>query len=340
MRGRLVLLMFKAFLLPILLQLCVCLQSKSLTKLKIRRIQSQPTNFTHALEILAETSLLDNDPTVVAEAIRVCGKCKRPDMALSTFQRYPSEPARTTAISVLGACDQHLEACKLIHNYSAKHPVTSASYNAAIAACGRAKDWKRALKIHNDEIPRQEMTTLGTNALLTVLAQNRRGKEALDVLHGFTEHDSDRIPSRITYQIMINALVRSNMTGEAMEVLENLILQNKNDDNRDIVEPTDAMFDMIIAACNKRSDWESIRHVEQLRNPDGQIEIEDVQNKYAFQHWDKLERVGKGKGSYFVVGHIIVPSTPSCKQKSLNVTIGCQPHRNPSKNGIVSSLCR
>eukprot|EP00980_Cylindrotheca_fusiformis_P003568 scaffold792_cov84-Cylindrotheca_fusiformis.AAC.8 len=301
-------------------------------KLSIRQIKSQSENITYALEVVGANP----QPTVVVEALRVCGKCKRPDIALSTFEKYPSELARAMTISVLGSCEEHHQAVRLVHAASA----TSASYNAAIAACSKAKDWELALDVYNRLIPKEHnmTSTLTVNALLTILATCRKGQESLQVLRNFQERNNGRDPSRVTYQIVIHALVRSNMVDEAFEVLKNIAKQSNNDGNKNddaVVEPTGAMFDMLTAAYNKRSDWESIHLIEQMRNPTTKINLKDVQNKYQFQHWEKLQRVGRGKGSYFVIGHVSVPlSSSSSMTTHLNITIGVQPHRNPAKNGI------
>lgn len=305
-----------------ILETCFSLSTQN-PKLSIRKIQSQPGSVAHALEVLEANP----EPTVVVEALRVCGKCRRPDVAITIFKKHPSELARAMTISVLGKCDQHHQAVRLIEDSSA----TSASYNAAIAACAKAKDWQLALDIHNHQIPQKHMTTLTTNALLTILAQCRKGKEALNVLTNFHKRNNDRDPSRVTYQLVINALVRSNMVDEAFQILKRVTQQSENDHEK-ATEPTLAMFDIVTAAYNKRSDWKSIRRVEQLRFPEKEIDLAEIQSKYDFQHWEKLQRVGKGKGSYFIVGRILVPS--STEDPPLNVTIGVQPHRNPSRNGI------
>jgi pentatricopeptide repeat protein len=301
---------------------CFCLITLQDPKLSIRQMNSQPKNITHALQVLEANS----EPTVVVEALRVCGKCKRPDIALATFQKYPSELARTMTISILGACEEHHQAVELIKESS----VAAASYNAAIASCAKAKDWKLALGIHNNQIPKEHMTTLTTNTLLSILADCRKGEEALHVITNFHERSNDREPSRVTYQIVIRALIRSKMIDEAFEILKNVIQQSKQDENA--VAPTYAMYDMITAAYNKRCDWESVRRVEQLRYPEKEIKLDDIQTKYEFQHWDKLQRVGHGRESYFVVGQVLVPS--SSEAPPLNITIGVQPHRNAVKNGI------
>ena len=303
-------------------------------KLSIRRIKSQPRNVEHALHILESNG---NHPIVVVEALKVCGNCHEHDLALQVFQQYPSEPARTMAIFVLGSSQAHYQkALDLLDDKD----VTSPSYNAAIAACGRAKDWERALEIHNEQIPKEQRTTLTTNALMTILAQCRKGAQALQVLQDFdddvdvNEHgDHQRRPSRVTYQTAIYAMVRSQMEKEAFEVLEDFVQKEEAQPQR--IVPTDAMFDMLTAAFHKRSNWEYIRKVEQLRHPERSIELSEVQNKYAFQHWDKLERVGIGKKSYFVLGQVWMPQFgSSSQQQPLNITIGVLPHRNPGKNGI------
>jgi pentatricopeptide repeat protein len=240
-------------------------------------------------------------------------------MAAEIFEDHPSELARTMTISVLGACEQHDQAVKLVLK---SQNISSASYNAAIAACAKVKDWKLAKEIYDKKIPKQKMTTLTSNALLTILAQCRRGKEALEILQNFPVQNYNA-PSQVTYQIVIHALVRSSMIDEAFQILKDLA-ENKTTS----VEPTETMFDMIIAGYNKRSDWKSIYRIDHLKNPHSNSSPSDVQKKYAFRHWEKLERVGKGKGSYFVVGYFLDGAS------NLNITIGVQPHRNPSKNGI------
>ncbi|KAL3939724.1 MAG: hypothetical protein SGBAC_005616 [Bacillariaceae sp.] len=341
-------------------------------KLAIRRIKSQARNVTHSLKIL-ETN--GHNPSVVVEALRVCGNCQKYDLALEVFQRYPSEPARTMTISVLGSSqdqDHYQQALLLLldDDDDDKGVVTSASYNAAIAACGRAKDWERALEIHNEKIPKEQRTTLTTNALMTILAQCRKGAQALRVLQDFQDDDDhkddhkddhevvdgddclqQRRLSRATVQSAIYAMVRSQMELEAFEVLEKLALQQQQLEEEKQQQPeeekqfttksqqpqqgpTDAMFDILTAAFHKRSNWEYVRKVEQLRHPERSIELSEVKNKYSFQQWRKLEKVGIGKRSYFVLGHVWMRQSGSSQSAALNVTIGVQPNRNPGKNGI------
>lgn len=302
-------------------------------KVAIRKIKSQPANVTHALQVLEKNG---DQPIVVVEALRVCRNCQQYDLALDVLEKYPSEPARTMTISVLGSSEHHYQkALQLLDDKD----VTSASYNAAIAACARAKDWQRALHIHNNQMPKEQRTTLTTNALMTILAQCRRGAEALQVLQDFDDDTNNaeefyHRPTRVTYQTAIHAMVRSQMEMEAFTVLERLVKETDGEDNDDesSVTPTGAMFDMVVAAFQRRSNWEYIRKVEQLRHPTRSIELSDVQNKYSFRQWDTLERVGIGKKSYFVLGRVWIPQ--SSGSPPLNITIGVQPHRNPGKNGI------
>lgn len=89
------------------------------------------------------------------------------------------------------------------------------------------------------------------------------------------------------------------------------------------IQPTEAMYDMVIAAYSKISNWEGIKRVEQIRNPNSAVEG-DVRDLYSFQRWEGLTKVGKGKEAYWEVATHL----------PLNITIGVQPNRNPVKNGI------
>lgn len=338
----------------------------------VRKIRSQPTNLTHALDVLSgldhhcgdDRNQQHDDHLVVVEALRVCGKAKRPDVALQLFQNYPSDATRTMTISVLGYCEEHTTAMKLLEwNDNGDEdfpPRSAASYNAAIAACGKAKDWERAMAVFLDEMPREFISTLTINALLTVLANCRQGKEALGILRREQPSLSSSIAGQsirvslvdgASYQLVVSALVRSDDIAEAYLVLEDLTRRKEraHQQNQPSLSPkvsvqlAESMFDFVLAAYCKQSNWKGVQLVHQLRHQyfgrkghgdaDGSETVSrsslfEIQQQYQFKHWTGLEKVGKGKESFFVLG----------RYEPLNITIGVNPHRNALKNGIQLSF--
>jgi pentatricopeptide repeat protein len=286
-----------------------------------RRIQSQPTNTTYALDVIQEmvettiTSSIKEQEQPIMEALKVCGSCERPDLALKIYQQFPeSERCRTMAIYVLGSCQQLTQALEVL---KAAPPPNIGSYNAAIAACGKAKDWEQARQVYQMTVDRGIVTTCTCNTLFTVLAQRRQGVVALGI---FSQMPCiPCIPDRLTYQYLVSALVRSGMAEKAHEVLEEL----KHSETSNIVA-TDAMYDMVFAAYSKDSNWEGAQQLERLRNPNNPS-ISSIGP--TFQHWNSLEKIGRGKETYWELGTINLPDTG-------RITVGVHPNRNASKNGI------
>jgi len=316
-----------ALVLPILSS---AFSPSSPSKVWLHRIQSQPTNVTNALSVIHDIrtsgSFLDENSDTTGssqekpllEALRVCGRCERPDSALDIFHQFPtSETCRTMTISVLGSCNRLEEALLLLEESPSRPAPNIGSYNAAIAACGKAKDWERALQVYHMTAERGIVTSLTCNALLTVLAQRRQGQVALDVFNTMPCK-----PDRLTYQSVISALSRSGMTEQAYDILEGLTR------GKDGIQVTDTMFDMILAALYKESNWDAIQRVERLRNPDFEaLGWPGHGWGSQFQHWTGLTKIGKGKDAYWEIASIELPG-------SNRIVVGVHPHRNPSKNGI------
>jgi pentatricopeptide repeat protein len=350
--------------------LSIVCSSSFCSQLLVRKIRSQPTNLTHALDLVSELdqhhdghkrNQQHDKHLVVVEALRVCGKVKRPDVALQLYQKYPSDTTRTMTISVLGYCQQHLTAMKLLGcndtGDDGYPPACSvATYNAAIAACGKAKDWKRAMFVYREEMPRHFISTLTINALLTVLANCRQGTQALDILRREQPSISNSITSQdivvplvdgVSYQLVISALVRSDELHTACSVLEDLTRRKEQakQKNRPLLSPkitiqlAESIFELVVAAYCKRSNWNGVQLVQRLRhqyfgreshvldnNSDAvsNSSLLEIQGKYHFPHWTGLEKVGKGKESFFLLG----------RYEPMNITIGVNPHRNARKNGM------
>lgn len=287
----------------------------------VRKIHSQPKNVTHALEILDQ---IDASPSkkdlhnVAVAAIRVCGNANDHVLGLELYNKYPSEATRAMAISVLGACHEITRAVELLED----GPPSAASYNAAIAACGKGGHWNIALDIYG-KIPNSMISTVTTNALLTVLAKCRKGQESLEILQNLEPPSNPKPGSdSVMYTLVTSALVRSDMLIEATEILGNLTLQENYCSPKSI----EAMYDQVISAYSQTSDWAGVARLEQLRSTEEESSSE--LSDYQFDEWNGLERMGKGKESYWVIGRYENPNAMR------NITVGCRPHRNPSKNGI------
>jgi pentatricopeptide repeat protein len=331
-----------------------CFQSKLL----VRKIHSKPNNITHAINILTQMDAEKNDDkytlmnaksidkdlqNVVVAALRICGNTNNHDLALNLYNKYQSEATRAMSISVLGSCNKISKVLELLEDDFC--PPSAASFNAAIAACGRTGNWQVARDIYQKQMPKEMITSLSTNALLTVLAKSRQGVHALEILDHFVEVLDQFVPTTmpkagsdsITYTLVISALVRSNMLTEASEILQDLKTRQHYCSPKSI----EAMIDLVLSSYSQRSDWSGVERIEQIRNQNQYNENEsklhnktDVSsfvhispNDYRFHEWEGLERLGKGKEAYWVIGTYQ-------NTEELNITIGCRPHRNPSRNGI------
>jgi pentatricopeptide repeat protein len=320
------------------------------TKLLVRQIRSQPTNVTHALNILSSrvkstsstvpnnrnnnhNELLDHNDNntdkdddshlVVIEALRVCGRAKDPDVALNIYNEYPSEASRTTTISVLGNCNEHMQAMDLLKDNRNNHnigPPSAASYNAAIAACGKAKDYKLALDIYQNQIPKDYISIVTTNALLTVLANSKQGSISLGVLQTIMNTTNKIAADSVTIHLVTLSLVRSSLLTEACTVLEDV-------PHNTPIEIKSTVYDLISSGYSQRSDWKGIERVEKIRRSrqhGTSQNFTSTENQYRFAHWEGLEKVGNS----WVLGNVVLQNIP------LNLTVGVRPNRNPAKNGI------
>jgi pentatricopeptide repeat protein len=278
-----------------------------------RRILAHSTNATYALQVARDVlsaGILDDKPIV--EALRVCGDCQQPGLALEIFALFSGrEQCRTMAISVLGACKKLDQALELLEGATNIGP-----YNAAIAASGKAKNWEKALQVYQMTLDRGMTSGLTMNALLTVLAQRRQGQKALEILSS-----SPCKPDRLSYQYTISALVRSGMTAEAFELLQD-VNQNGGD-----IRPTEAMWEVVTVAFSKADDRETVNQIERMRYPDQDPSTLSSAQAPLFQHWNGLVKVGRGKNQYWEIATIDIPGAE-------RMIVGVHPNRHPSKNGI------
>lgn len=318
------------------------------SKLLVRKIQSKPNNVANALDILKHADINENHgkylasniknndkdtQNVIVAALRVCGNANNHRLGLELYKKYKSEASRTMAISVLGKCNQTTKAVELLEDDFC--PPSAASFNAAIAACGRAGNWQLALSIYQNKMQKTMINTLTTNALLTVLAKCRQGVHCLGILDQIVPTTNPKDGSEsVTYSLVISALVRSNMLTEASEILQDL----NNRPHYCSEKSIEAMNELVLSNYIQRSDWSGVDRIEQLMKLNQLTENNNrldkmtnkttsVQNDYRFHEWNGLEKLGKGKESYWVIG--------TCQNADkLNITVGCRPHRNPTRNGI------
>jgi len=161
--------------------------------------------------------------------------------------------------------------------------------------------------------------------------------EALDILENSMPAATN--PSAgcdsVTYTLIISALLRSNMLKEASDILDDLDNRNHYCSAKSI----EAMNDMVLSAYSQRADWSGVERMERIRQRNKCVEqngkVENatsvapiIQSDYRFHKWAAIEKVGKGKESYWKIG------TYLNEVGNVNVTIGLRPHRNPSRNGI------
>jgi pentatricopeptide repeat protein len=264
-----------------------------------------------------------DDGLVAVEVMRVCGRSRDFQTATDIYRQFPTETARTLLISILGSCQRLEQALQLLSEDTSSSSSSAASYNAAIAACGKGDDWRAAVRLYRHDMPRDCISTLTVNAVLTVLADCRRGPQALEVWNDLRRGSNNETrpprPDRVTYQLVVGALVRSGNVSQAESVLRDMVEQGG--------EPTEAMLDLVAAAYAKDSDWEGVRRIEGFmrRHNNGDESSSDVvtslEARYRFQHWTGLEKLDSATwriGSY-------LPHS---------MTVGVRPNRNPAKNGI------
>ena len=340
-------------------------------KVLIRQIQQHPSNVTYALEILSQidTDINNNNNdkitpkdrkqevdklnNVAVEVLRVCEKANKLNLALELYKKYPSETARITMISVLGRCNQITKAIELLENDDDDiiigGPPSTASYNAAIAACGKLKDWELALDIYHNKIPKDRISSLTTNALLTILSKCRKGDHSLLIFENMNNNTRTRDTTdgadSVTYTLVISSLVRSNMVFEASQILEDI--ENRRRQHYCSRKSIESMYELVLSAYSQQSDWSSVERLGKMRDrknvSNGGDEDEDDSSDdhmYQFQQWEGLTKVDKGKESYWIIGtyqsdsNIVDKDNDDTNKNELNITVGTRPHRNPARNGI------
>ena len=341
-------------------------------KVLIRQIQQHPSNVTYALEMLSQidTDINNNNSNnkitpidrkqevdklnnVAVEVLRVCEKANKLNLALELYKKYPSETARITMISVLGRCNQITKAIELLEDDEDDiiigGPPSTASYNAAIAACGKLKDWELALDIYHNKIPKDRISSLTTNALLTILSKCRKGDHSLLIFENMNNNTRTRDTTdgadSVTYTLVISSLVRSNMVLEASQILEDI--ENRRRQHYCSRKSIESMYELVLSAYSQQSDWSSVERLGKMRDrknvSNGVDEDEDDSSDdhmYQFQQWEGLTKVDKGKESYWIIGtyqsnnNIVDKDNDDTNKNKLNITVGTRPHRNPARNGI------
>ena len=345
-------------------------------KVLIRQIQQHPSNVTYALKMLSQidTDINNNNNNnnnkitpidrkqevdklnnVAVEVLRVCEKANKLNLALELYKKYPSETARITMISVLGRCNQITKAIELLEDDDDDiiigGPPSTASYNAAIAACGKLKDWELALDIYHNKIPKDRISSLTTNALLTILSKCRKGDHSLLIFENMNNNTRTRDTTdgadSVTYTLVISSLVRSNMVFEASQILEDI--ENRRRQHYCSRKSIESMYELVLSAYSQQSDWSSVERLGKMRDrknvSNGGDEDEDEDDSsddhmYQFQQWEGLTKVDKGKESYWIIGtyqsdnNIVDKDNDDTNKNKLNITVGTRPHRNPARNGI------
>ena len=276
-----------------------------------------------------------------------------------------NENVRSMAISALGYCGRHVDAVRLLlppppttttttnstttttttpvssskatgarknsnkeGSISTMVTATAGSYNAAIAACKDAQDWELALEVFETIMPPGLISTITVNAVMSVLLASRQGLVALDLLERFWKPPTAKssLVDGVTFQLVTSALIRSGEIDHAYSLLGKLSKYADKEERQILkINSIEPICDLLASAYERQSNWEAIRHVEELRTSmyDTRLEQHQPQQQYhSFQHWDNLEKVKKE--SYWVVG----------TYRPLNITVGLHPNRNPAKNGI------
>jgi pentatricopeptide repeat protein len=312
----------------------------------------------------------ENDEGPYVQAIYVCSKARRPDLAIQVYRMHPTEYLRSLAISVCGRCGMYQQALALLQSsdtmmllpvdkeQKGNHfpatpslsssssapppPPGTASYNAAIAACGHAGAWQDALSLLY-QMPVECLSTTTCHTVLTALSKGRRGAEALEVLRRMENepHDDNNnnqdvdkeslpqlpqwnvTPARTTYHLTIQALIR----GGELDLAKNLLMKSRA--MVPSIAPKKGTIDMVIAAFGKAKRWSEIQDLEQWEKEEEEKGVEggnrgdndsmnDSNNRdkqqnnnttMYFQHWETLPKVGQGKGSFWALGHYNTTTT-------------------------------
>ena len=238
------------------------------------------------------------------EALYVCGKARRPDLAMQVYSKNPTERIRSVTISVLSKCGKHKEAVALLADGPSPD---RASYNSAIAACGRDGAWEESIDILS-RMPIELISQLTCHAALTTFAKAGRGVDALKLLRQM-EPNWNMTPDKLSYRLTIQALIREGNLDDARGLLDECTDQQS--------------MEMMAAAYGRVGKWSAVREIELRGGGDGPDNAFDTN---PFRHWETLKRVGQGKASYWELG--------TYKSQSHTVSVGFQPNRNPRKNGI------
>lgn len=314
---------------------------KKNTRQLVREIQACKSNVSQALVLVKDST--EEGPHLAA--LHVCGKAKRHDVAMELYRtKMPtSESCRALAIAVCGKCGEYQQALKLLretpttHN-SKQQQVSIQSYNAAIAACGHAHQWKEALHVLEHDMPTKLVSTFTCNAVLTALAKCKRGTEAFQLIKDMKslKYPADAKPDRNSYNHAIQALAKQGK-------LETCLFLFKEMKQHPDTFPNDQTYELLITAHSKRKQWEMARTLERERQEQQQNDGTTTTNDHktssnkpqadigSFDFWDmkNMTKVGRGKYARWEFGTY----QPQCNGKPC-LTIAIHPHRNPAKNGI------
>ena len=282
------------------------------------------------------SSTTPNDEQVYSEALTTCGRLKNSTAAMEILDQIPdSDICRARTISICGQNGRLADALELLlpaskeddlkeRDKTDRHEcVTSGPYNSAIAACGNCKHWKGALYVLAI-MPPHLVTTVTMNAVLTALAKERRGTEALALLQAMT-YKWNIQPDRTSYHNTLSALLGNDQIEESCRLVHEMAQGGRPE-----IVPNKDTYNRIASAVAGKEAARAIV-VDKLGD---QIDVQSQSREFAdFQKW-KLPKVGRGKSAYWKLGQFMVEGEEN------PIIVGLSPNRNPATNGMRLNFYR
>jgi pentatricopeptide repeat domain-containing protein 1 len=208
---------------------------------------NSPTCSEESNRLAAALREMDKDYASVVSRISTIDLSEDEESLDFIVPRHHSEPLPMTA---LGQATQAQEKLKRQNSSPDGMEVNKMKrvrqFNLAISACGRNKNWRKAVSLLNEMIEQNiKPSPVSYNAVISACGAGKQWEEALKTFRRMS--DAGLQPNLISYSAMMSACTGSGQWLQALQIFDEMLSST--------VEPNEVTFTSAIVACGGLKQW-------------------------------------------------------------------------------------